>query len=68
MLKSYKFDSRPVPVQEVEQNPAKVPFEISEPPGDEISLSKPASFALKIKTRDEGDPLPAGGMDGGSGG
>ena len=38
MLKSYKFDSRPVPVQEVEQNPAKVPFEISEPPGDEISL------------------------------
>jgi hypothetical protein len=49
MLKSYKFDSRPVPVQEVEQNPAKVPFEISEPPGDEISLSKPASFGLKIK-------------------
>jgi hypothetical protein len=49
MLKSYKFDSRPVPVQEIEQNPAKVPFEISEPPGDEISLSKPPSFGLKIK-------------------
>jgi len=49
MLKSYKFDSRPVPVQEVEQNPAKVPFEIAEPAGDEISLSRPASFALKIK-------------------
>jgi len=49
MLRSYKFDSRPVPVQEVEQNPAKVPFEISEPAGDEISLSKAAPFALKIK-------------------
>ena len=49
MLKSYKFDSRPVPVQEIEQNPAKVPFEISEPAGDEISLSRPATFGLKIK-------------------
>ena len=49
MLKSYKFDSRPVPVQEIEQNPSKVPFEIAEPAGDTISLSRPANFALKIK-------------------
>jgi hypothetical protein len=49
MLKSYKFDSRPVPVQEVEQNPLKVPFEITAPEGDRISLSRPAKFALKIK-------------------
>jgi len=49
MLKSYKFDSRPVPVQEVELNPLKIPFEIAAPAGTEISLSKPAAFAVKIK-------------------
>lgn len=49
MLKSYKFDSRPVPVQEVELNPLKIPFEISAPVGTEMSLSKPAPFAIKIK-------------------
>ena len=49
MLKSYKFDSRPVPVQEVEQNPLKIPFEITAPAGTELSLAKPAPFAVKIK-------------------
>ncbi|MDP8990110.1 MAG: DUF5060 domain-containing protein [Acidobacteriota bacterium] len=49
MLKSYKFDSRPVPVQEVEQNPLKVPFEITAPAGTELSLAKAAEFAVKIK-------------------
>ena len=49
MLKSYKFDSRPVPVQEVEQNPLKIPFEIAAPAGTELSLSQPVPFAVKIK-------------------
>ena len=49
MLKSYKFDSRAVPVQEVELNPLKVPYEIAAPEGTEISISKPAPFAVKIK-------------------
>ena len=49
MLRSYKFDSRPVPVQEVEVNPLKIPFEIAAPEGTEISLSKPVPFAVKIK-------------------
>jgi hypothetical protein len=49
MLKSYKFDSRPVPVQEVEQNPLKIPFEITAPQGSELSFSRPASFEVKIK-------------------
>jgi len=49
MLKSYKFDSRPVPVQDVEVNPLKIPFEITAPEGTEISLSKPVPFAVKIK-------------------
>ena len=54
MLKSYKFESRIVPVQEVEQNPAKVPFEIAAPAGDEISLSRPAPFAIKVKRETRG--------------
>jgi hypothetical protein len=49
MLKSYKFDSRPVPLQEIEQNPQRVPFEIVAPEGDELSLSRPAKFSLKVK-------------------
>ncbi len=49
MLKSYKFDSRRVPVQEIEQNPLKIPFDITSPEGTELSLSKPAPFAVKIK-------------------
>ncbi len=49
MLRSYKFESRPVPIQEIEQNPQKVPYEIAEPAGDEISLSKPPKFATKLK-------------------
>jgi len=48
MLKSYKFESQRVPVQEVEQDPRKVPFEISAPNGDVISLARPPKFALKI--------------------
>jgi len=49
MLRSYKFDSRPVPVQEVELNPLKIPFEIAAPEGTDLSFSKPATFAVKIK-------------------
>jgi hypothetical protein len=49
MLKSYKFDSRPVPVQEVEQAAAKVPFDIVEPKEGDLAVSKPAYFALHIK-------------------
>lgn len=49
MLRSYKFDSRPVPIQEVEQNPLRVPYEMVAPEGTELSLSKPAKFAIKVK-------------------
>ena len=49
MLKSYKFESRAVPVQEIEQTPAKIPFEITAPAGEEISLSRPPAFAIKVK-------------------
>jgi len=49
MLKSYKFDSRPIPVQVVEQNPQKVPYEIAEPAVTEISLSRPPLYSVKAK-------------------
>ena len=49
MLKSYRFESRPAPVQEIEQNAARTPFEIDAPYGEEISLSHPPRFSIKVK-------------------
>jgi hypothetical protein len=49
MLKSYKFESRRVPVQEVENNADKVPFDVSMPPEGELSISKPPAFVLKTR-------------------
>ncbi|MEQ1947846.1 MAG: putative collagen-binding domain-containing protein [Bryobacteraceae bacterium] len=49
MLKSFKFESRRVPVQEIETDPLKVPFEIAGPAAEEISLSNAPKFSLKTK-------------------
>ena len=49
MLKSYKFESRTVPVQEVEQSPEKTPFDIALPDKNELSISHPPYFAIKVK-------------------
>ena len=46
MLNSYKFDSRPVPVQEVD---TRVPYDIVEPANNEISLSKQYKFEAKLR-------------------
>ncbi|HEY3743800.1 MAG TPA: DUF5060 domain-containing protein [Bryobacteraceae bacterium] len=46
MLNSYRFDSRPVPVQEVD---SKVPYDILAPASDELSVSKPAQFEARIR-------------------
>ena len=48
MLKSYKFESRLPPVQEIEQSAAKVPFEIAEPGSDTITTG-PVRFGVKMK-------------------
>jgi len=48
MLKSYKFESRIVPVQEIETSPQKVPFVIVEPAGDTLQAGKPAQFSVKV--------------------
>ncbi len=49
MLRSYKFDSRPVPVQEVEILPAKVPYALSEPSTDPLIASLPTPYEVKLK-------------------
>jgi hypothetical protein len=49
MLKSYKFEARPVPVQDVETLEKSVPFTLAEPQIDTISVSKGAAFELKLK-------------------
>ncbi len=54
MAKSYKFESREVLMQEVESNPAKVPFEITAPAGDGFSLSKPPTYAVKLTKETRG--------------
>ena len=46
MLNSYKFDSRPVPVQEVDP---RVPYDIVEPAGNELSMSKQYKFEAKLR-------------------
>jgi hypothetical protein len=48
MNRSYKFESRPVQLQEIEQNSPKVPFDIEQPTGD-LKVGKPAPYAEKIK-------------------
>jgi len=57
MLKSWKFESRQVPVQEVEQDPRRTPFEISSPAGEDISLATPPYFELKVKRETRGSRL-----------
>jgi hypothetical protein len=54
MLKSYKFESRSVPVQEVEQDTQKVPFEIAEPAASELSLGQPPRYSIRLKRESRG--------------
>jgi len=49
MLRSYKFESRPIVLQEIELNPQKVPFEIEQPAADTVSQTKPPSYGAKLK-------------------
>ena len=48
MAKSYYFESQDPPVQEVESDSAKIPIEIVDPPGDQISIRAPAPYGIKI--------------------
>jgi hypothetical protein len=48
MAKSYKFESRPVPVQEIEADLKKVPFEIAAPSSNTIEAGKASQFSVKL--------------------
>ena len=48
MLKYFYFESEDPPVQEIETDSAKIPFEIAEPVGDRIGGKQPAKFAVKL--------------------
>ncbi|HYP13600.1 MAG TPA: DUF4038 domain-containing protein, partial [Bryobacteraceae bacterium] len=54
MLRSYKFESRPFLMQEVEMARTRAPFEISLPSADEVSASKPAPYEVKPKRESRG--------------
>ncbi len=49
MLRSYKFASRAVPVQEIEQSSEKIPYDIADPAGQDISASTPIPFKAKMR-------------------
>ena len=48
MARSYKFESRPIMMQEVEVSARKVPFEVTQPADATLSVSKPAPYAVKL--------------------
>ena len=51
MLKSFKFVSREeeLKLQEIEGDPAKIPFDITGPDVDSLSLAKPVQFSVKLR-------------------
>ncbi|HMF74421.1 MAG TPA: DUF5060 domain-containing protein [Bryobacteraceae bacterium] len=48
MARYYYFESQDPPVQEVETDPAKAPFAIVDPPGDNLNPNIPTPFKLKV--------------------
>ncbi len=48
MAQRWHFASRRIPVQEIEYDPARRPYELVEPAGTELSLSKPIPFSVKL--------------------
>jgi hypothetical protein len=49
MAKSYRFESRPQLAQEIEFDPAKIPFEIVEPSAEKLSLGSTLKYEAAIK-------------------
>jgi len=55
MLRSYKFESWPVPVQEPERSPQKAPFELSKPAaGETLAAGVPVRFEVVLKRQTGG--------------
>ncbi len=49
MLKSYKFESMPAPVQDVELNPLRLPFDVAIPSAQDLDGTKPIKYQIKLK-------------------
>jgi hypothetical protein len=47
-MRSYKFESRQILMQEVEQNPQRIPFEVSLPSEGELRAGTDVKYAAKI--------------------
>jgi len=55
MLRSYKFESWPVPVQEPERSPQKAPFELTKPAmGETLTAGVPAPYEITLKRQTGG--------------
>jgi hypothetical protein len=54
MLRSYKFESRPFMMQEIERVPKAVPFEIAAPATDQFSLAAPPRYEVKLTRQTRG--------------
>jgi hypothetical protein len=48
MARSYYFESQDPPVQEIESDSSKVPFEIVDPTGDQVNSLVPTPYKIKI--------------------
>ena len=48
MARYYYFESQDPPVQEIETDPTKIPFDIVDPPGDQVFASVANPFKIKI--------------------
>lgn len=48
MLKSVRFESIDPPVQEVEIDSAKIPFDVTDPPGEQINAKQAVPFKIKV--------------------
>jgi len=55
MLKSYKFESWPVPIQEPERDAKKAPFDLIEPAADAtLTTGEPIQYTIKLKRQTGG--------------
>ena len=48
MLKSVRFESIDAPIQEVETDPSKIPFQIVDPEGEQVLPGIPVPFQIKL--------------------
>lgn len=54
MLRSYKFESRPNLMQDVDADAKRTPFTIAQPEGEELSVSKQHPFSVKVTRQTRG--------------